>query len=152
MPINHTNTLMRTLTRCILALCLALLAASASAVDVLDFQSPAEAERFRNLAEEIRCLVCQNQSLADSDAGLAQDLRREVLEQMRAGRSDEEIRDYLVSRYSDFVLYRPRFSATNVLLWVAPLLMVIAGLWLMLRQLRAGKTVDADAEPPGNRD
>lgn len=133
------------------ALCLLLLTLPLLAVDVMDFQSPAEAERFRNLAEEIRCLVCQNQSLADSDAGLAQDLRREVLEQMRAGRSDDEIRDYLVSRYSDFVLYRPRFSIGNLLLWLAPLLMVGGGLLIMWRQLRTRPAPDsADAINPSH--
>lgn len=106
------------------------------AVDLLDFQSAEEADQFRELAAEIRCLVCQNQSLADSDAPLAQDLRREVLEQMRAGHSDEEIREYLVARYSDFVLYRPSLSASNLILWFAPLLMVVAGVWLVVRQFK----------------
>ncbi len=113
-----------------------MLSMPAIAIDVLDFQSPQEAERFRALAAEIRCLVCQNQSLADSSAPLAQDLRAEVLEQMRAGRTDQEIRDYLVARYSDFILYRPTMSVTNLLLWFAPLLMVISGLWLLIRKLR----------------
>ncbi len=121
------------------------------AVDVLEFESAAQAERFRDLASEIRCLVCQNQSLADSDAPLAQDLRREVLEQMQAGRSDAEIRDYLVARYSDFVLYRPRFSSVNLLIWFAPLLMVAAGMWLVIRQLRRPAEVD-DSQPGGNLD
>ncbi len=113
-----------------------LIALPLAAVDVMQFDSPEQAERFRNLTEEIRCLVCQNQSLADSDAPLAQDLRDEVLEQMSLGKTDDEIRDYLVARYSDFVLYRPRVNSANLVLWFAPLLMVIAGFWIIFRQLR----------------
>lgn len=113
-----------------------LVALPLAAVDIMQFESPEQAERFRNLTEEIRCLVCQNQSLADSDAPLAQDLRDEVLEQMNLGKTDDEIRDYLVARYSDFVLYRPRVNSANLVLWFAPLLMVIAGFWIIFRQLR----------------
>ncbi len=113
-----------------------LLAFPLAAVDIMQFESPEQAERFRNLTEEIRCLVCQNQSLADSDAPLAQDLRDEVLEQMNLGKTDDEIRDYLVARYSDFVLYRPRVNSANLVLWFAPLLMVMAGFWIIFRQLR----------------
>ncbi len=126
-------------------LCFLCLWLPALAVDVLEFQSPQEEERFRALAEEIRCLVCQNQSLADSSAPLAQDLRREVLEQIHAGRSDQEIRDYLVARYSDFVLYRPSMSIGNLMLWFAPLLMVVGGLWVLIRKL---KQPDLSESPP----
>jgi len=132
-----------------LTICLLLVSLPVAAVDVLDFQSQQEADRFRELAAEIRCLVCQNQSLADSSAPLAQDLRREVLEQIRAGHSDQEIRDYLVARYSDFVLYRPTLSPVNLLLWFAPLLMVIAGLWLVIRQLK-GRDSTENPLPSGN--
>ncbi len=93
----------------------------------LTFESPAEQARFQALAAELRCVVCQNQSLADSNAMLAQDLRHEVWEMMREGHSDEAIKRFLVERYGDFVLYRPPVQANTVVLWVAPLLLLLAG-------------------------
>jgi cytochrome c-type biogenesis protein CcmH len=90
------------------------------------------AQRIRQLEEKLRCLVCQNQSLADSNAELAGDLRREVREQVTAGRSDQQIVDYLVQRYGDFVLYEPQFKATTALLWIGPfILLAAAGLFLV---------------------
>ena len=97
-------------------------------------------ERIRQLEEKLRCLVCQNQTLADSNAELAGDLRRQVLEQVKAGKSDEEIIEYLTARYGDFVLYDPPFKARTVLLWVGPfaLFLLAAGvLLLVLRRRRA---------------
>ena len=89
-------------------------------------------QRIRQLEEKLRCLVCQTQSLADSNAELAGDLRREVREQVKAGRSDEQIVDYLVQRYGDFVLYEPRFQASTALLWIGPfVLLAVAGLVLV---------------------
>ena len=81
-------------------------------------------KRIRSLEEKLRCLVCQNQTLADSPAELAVDLRREVREQVKAGRSDEQIVDYLVQRYGDFVLYEPPFKATTALLWIGPFMLL----------------------------
>lgn len=88
---------------------------------------PALEQRVRALAEELRCLVCQNQTLADSNADLAVDLRREIREKMRAGMSDKAVTDYLVTRYGDFVLYRPPFKPTTLLLWLGPFLLLVAG-------------------------
>ncbi|HTP61322.1 MAG TPA: cytochrome c-type biogenesis protein [Burkholderiales bacterium] len=82
--------------------------------------------RIRALEEKLRCLVCQNQTLADSNADLAGDLRKQVRDQVAAGRTDQEIIDYLVQRYGDFVLYEPPFKATTVLLWVGPFLLLAA--------------------------
>jgi len=93
----------------------------------LVFESEAEQARFEALTRELRCLVCQNQSLADSDAALAHDLRDEVFEMMRAGRSDEEIKRFLIDRYGDFVLYRPPVKGNTILLWLAPALLLLAG-------------------------
>jgi len=87
----------------------------------------AERERFHALAEELRCLVCQNQTLADSDAALAADLRREVEELMLGGRSDDEIKAYLVQRYGDFVLYRPPLQRNTWLLWLGPFALLVVG-------------------------
>ena len=100
---------------------------------------PALEQRLMNLATELRCLVCQNQSLADSHADLAIDLRNQVREQMKAGKTDDEIRAWLTQRYGDFVLYRPPVRSTTALLWFGPFLLLLvglAGLGLYLRRRR----------------
>lgn len=96
-------------------------------VDPLPFRDRAEELRFQNLTKQLRCLVCQNESLNDSSAPLAADLRRDVFEQMRSGKSDEEIKDWLTARYSDFVLYDPPLRGGTWLLWFGPLLVLAAG-------------------------
>jgi cytochrome c-type biogenesis protein CcmH len=98
-------------------------------------QDPVLEKRVMALAEELRCLVCQNQTLADSNAPLAEDLRNQVREKMRRGASDSEIVDYMVARYGDFVLYRPPFKLTTVLLWFGPLLLLAAGFIVLLRRV-----------------
>lgn len=97
------------------------------AQEPLVFASEAEQARFDELTRELRCLVCQNQSLADSDAPLAHDLRNEVFNMMRVGHSDEEIRRFLIDRYGDFVLYRPPVKGNTLVLWLAPALLLLAG-------------------------
>jgi cytochrome c-type biogenesis protein CcmH len=100
--------------------------------------------RLKHLAVELRCLVCQNQTLADSNAPLAEDLRREVREMIAKDMSDKEIIDFLVARYGDFVLYRPPVKATTILLWVGPFALLISGvvaLFVTLRR-RSGRVVD----------
>ncbi len=96
---------------------------------------PALEARAYALESELRCLVCQNQTLADSNAPLAVDLRNQIREKMQAGASDRDIIDYMVARYGDFVLYRPPLKATTVLLWAGPLLLMLAGLWVLYRRL-----------------
>jgi cytochrome c-type biogenesis protein CcmH len=103
------------------------------------FSNENEELRFRELAAELRCVMCQNQSLADSNAPIAQDLRNEVLVLMREGKSDAEIKDHLVERYSEFVLYKPRWSARNALLWLTPLLVLIIGAIVIMRIVRQQK-------------
>jgi cytochrome c-type biogenesis protein CcmH len=98
---------------------------------------PVADARAVQLAAELRCLVCQNQSIAESNADLAVDLRRQIREQIAAGKSDDEIVGFMVGRYGDFVLYRPPFKATTVLLWLGPLALVVAGFWTLGRALRA---------------
>lgn len=93
-------------------------------------------QRIRLLSEKIRCLVCQNQSLADSNAELAQDLRLQLREQVIAGRSDDEIAGYLVQRYGDFVLYEPPFKATTALLWIGPFVLLAAAALALVATLR----------------
>lgn len=121
------------------------LAAGAAAAALPDATLEA---RVARLSEELRCLVCRNQSLADSDAELARDLKRELREQLASGRSEDEVRDYLVQRYGDFVLYRPPLKASTALLWSVPLLLPLAGLALLWsRWRRARGEDDEDAAP-----
>lgn len=93
-------------------------------------------DRMRKLSEELRCLVCQNQSIADSQAPLAEDLRAELERLMREGYSDAEIREWMVARYGDFVLYRPPFNPRTYALWLGPLLLLLLGGALIFRLLR----------------
>jgi len=92
--------------------------------------------RIRNLEEKLRCLVCQNQTLADSNASLAEDLRKQVRDQIAAGKSDAQIVDYLVQRYGDFVLYDPPFKATTLLLWLGPFVLLAAAGAVLVATLR----------------
>ena len=105
---------------------------------------PADADRFHLLTSELRCLVCQNESLADSNAPLAQDLKREIHARMAAGESDAQILDFLVQRYGDFVTYRPPVNARTGLLWLGPLLLLAMGGVIVWRQTRRGR---AGSEP-----
>jgi cytochrome c-type biogenesis protein CcmH len=91
---------------------------------------PAIEQRMVNLASDLRCLVCQNESLAGSHAELAEDLRKEIRSQMKAGKSDKEVIEYLTTRYGDFVLYRPPFKPVTYLLWLGPLLFLGIGFWV----------------------
>ena len=106
----------------------------------------AEEQRFRALVTELRCVMCQNQSLADSNAMVAHDLRREVLALMRQGRTDAQIQDYLVARYGEFVLYKPRVEGKTWLLWFGPALLLLAGGFVVARVVRhhAGADVAVD--------
>ncbi|WP_425602211.1 cytochrome c-type biogenesis protein [Luteimonas aquatica] len=102
----------------------------------LQFRDAAEEQRLHALALELRCVMCQNQSLADSNAPIAHDLRREVLKLMREGRSDAQIKDYLVERYGEFVLYKPDVEPATWLLWFGPGLLLLAGAAVVYRIVR----------------
>jgi cytochrome c-type biogenesis protein CcmH len=102
----------------------------------LQFNDAAEETRFHKLTAELRCVMCQNQSLADSNAQIAHDLRREVLAQMRLDKSDAQIKQYLVERYGEFVLYKPGIQPGTWLLWFGPALLLIAGAFIVLRIVR----------------
>ena len=108
---------------------------------------PVAQKRLIGLAAELRCLVCQNQTIADSNADLAVDLRREIREQIKAGKSDSQILEFMTTRYGDFVLYRPPLKVTTVLLWFGPALLVIAGVFVLVRVMRARRR-RADADRP----
>ncbi len=100
------------------------------------FKDPEQAEQFRKLTKELRCLVCQNQSLADSDAPLAHDLRKKVFLMMKEGKTSDEIIQELVARYGEFVLYRPRLSKQTWLLWFAPVIVFIIGVFVITYLVR----------------
>ena len=93
-------------------------------------------KRTHALASELRCLVCQNQTLADSNAPLAVDLRNQVREQLKSGKSERDVVDFLVARYGDFVLYRPPLKASTVLLWAGPFILLAFGLFLLIQRIR----------------
>lgn len=99
-------------------------------------EDPVVEQRLTNIAEELRCLVCQNESLAGSRAELAQDLRREVRSLIKEGKSDQEVKDFLVSRYGDFVLYRPQVKPTTYLLWAGPFILLLIGIVVLVSYLR----------------
>ncbi len=107
-------------------------------------EDPVVEKRLIEISEELRCLVCQNESLAGSQAELAKDLREEVRGLIKEGKSDSEVKDFLVSRYGDFVLYRPQLKPTTYLLWAGPFLLLFIGLFALVRFLkqRSEKIVD----------
>ena len=104
-------------------------ASAAFAADDLD-------KRTAALADELRCLVCQNQTLAESNAPLAVDLRKEMREQLAQGASEREVREFMVARYGDFVLYKPPFKASTAALWLGPFALLLAGIVLLVRRVR----------------
>ncbi|WP_374603975.1 cytochrome c-type biogenesis protein [Arenimonas sp.] len=106
---------------------LLVLSSGVAAFEPIEFRDAAEEARFRDLSAELRCVMCQNQSLADSNAEIAHDLRLQVLELMREGKTDDQIKDYLVARYSEFVLYNPPVRPATWLLWFGPALLLVGG-------------------------
>ena len=106
------------------------------AASVLAQEDPALERRVASLAHELRCLVCQNQTLADSNAPLAVDLRNQIREQLKSGKSERDVREFMVARYGDFVLYRPPFKAATAALWLGPFLLLALGAWLFYRRVR----------------
>lgn len=123
--------------------CISFTAMANEAAPVVD--DPLLEKRVTALAEELRCLVCQNQTLADSHAELAIDLKNQVREQLRQGKSEREVTDYMVARYGDFVLYRPPVKATTWFLWFGPLLLLVVGLMVLVRKLRSRRKLVAAA-------
>jgi cytochrome c-type biogenesis protein CcmH len=146
------------MTRWLLALLLAFAPLAAMAQAVVDpaplqFQDRAEETRFHALVSELRCVMCQNQSLADSNAQIAHDLRREVLQLMRQGKSDEQVKQFLVARYGEFVLYQPRVESKTWLLWFGPALLLLGGGFVVARVARrhaATASASGDGMPENN--
>lgn len=134
--------------RMALALLLAMMGMFASAQPI-EYRDAAEEAHFRALTEELRCVMCQNQSLADSNAPIAHDLRLEVLRLMRDGKSDAQIKKYLVERYTEFVLYKPEVKPMTWLLWFGPALLIVLGGVLIVVIVRR-QSRNAPAAPPSN--
>lgn len=116
---------------------------NASVFEPREFGDPAQAARYRTLIEELRCLVCQNQSLADSNAELAVDLREEIYRMVSDGTDEESIKTFMVSRYSEYVLYRPPVNAMTLLLWIGPSLFVLIGGGVLVLRVRRRNRVAA---------
>jgi cytochrome c-type biogenesis protein CcmH len=134
-----------TLPRILLMSCLLLTASQALAlIETYDFSSPELEARYQQLSDELRCPKCQNQNIADSNAPIAQDLRRLLHQQLEAGATDEEILDYMVDRYGEFVRYRPSFSGSAVFLWLAPILLLLAAIGVLLATLRSRSTTTGE--------
>ena len=112
---------------------------------------PAMDKRVAALAVELRCLVCQNQTLADSNAPLAVDLRNQIREQFKQGASEQDVIDFMVARYGDFVLYKPPFKASTLALWLGPFVLLALGVWALLRQI-ARRRVPAPELSAAERD
>lgn len=130
---------------------LLLLATTSFAIDASkEFADPALQARYETIISQVRCMQCQNQSLKDSDAFLAVDLRREIRGLLRAGKTDDEIYDFLVTRYGDFALYKPRMSGKTLFLWIAPLLLLVIGAFVAVKIVRGrmAMPLDDEAEDP----
>ena len=123
---------MRRLVAAVLLGCVPLLAQASTEPTLLD---PVAQRRLVDLSAQLRCLVCQNQSIAESNAELAVDLRNQINEQIKAGRSDREIVDFMTTRYGDFVLYRPPFKAATALLWIGPIALLLLAVFFFYRTL-----------------
>ena len=108
------------------------------------FDDPAMQARYERIVSEVRCLVCQNQTIKDSNAFLADDLRREIRRLMAEGKTDAEVYDFLVTRYGDFVLYRPRMSGKTMVLWIAPFLLIAVGGIIAIKVVRGRMTMSID--------
>jgi len=132
----------------VLLLLLCLATPAFAIIEVHTFDDPVKEERYRKLSEELRCLVCQNQNLADSNADLAKDLRNQVYNMIQAGKSDREIVDYMVARYGDFVLYRPPMQTNTVLLWAGPFVLLLIGLAALAVFVRRRKSATREPMSP----
>ena len=136
-----------------LALLLGLVTSAAQAKEAVPMASnPALEARMMGLAAELRCLVCQNQTIADSHADLAKDLRQQIREMLARGQTDDQIRAYMTQRYGDFVLYNPPFKATTALLWAGPPVLLLGALAALFAMLRKRQRASPDAFEPDSPD
>lgn len=116
-----------------------------AAVDVYDFETAEQERRFRELSNEFRCPMCQNANLSSSPGGVAADLRREIYRMIMEGQTDQQIEEFMLARYGDFILYRPRLTLQTVLLWFGPLLFLAMGIWVAISIMRRSGRVSPDS-------
>lgn len=114
-----------------------------AAIEAYEFKDPATEADYKDLIEELRCLVCQNQNLAGSDADLAKDLRQQTYDMLTQGKSREDVVDYMVTRYGDFVLYRPPVKSSTLLLWVGPFALLLIVLIIVMFKIKKTRVVEA---------
>jgi len=118
-----------------------------AAVEYRQFANAEQQQSYQALISELRCLVCQNQTIADSNADLAKDLRRQVYEMLQQGKTKQEIADFMTARYGDFVLYNPPFKGKTGILWLAPVVFLLIGLMMVVLGVRRKKTASAELSP-----
>ncbi|MBO9494440.1 cytochrome c-type biogenesis protein CcmH [Thalassotalea sp. G20_0] len=116
-------------------------------IDSYEFSTPEQEQRFFELTNELRCPKCQNQSIGDSNAPIAQDLRREVHRLLNEGADNQTVIDFMLARYGDFVLYKPRIAGVNLVLWLGPLLLLLAGLIVLIVVVRKHKATASESAP-----
>ena len=140
--------MMRSAATLAMLICVLLASNASHAVDTTQMPTPALQERYLGLTHELRCMQCQNEAIADSPVSLAADLRRQVAEMLIAGKSDDDVRNYMVARYGDFILFRPRVSSRTIWLWSAPGILLLIGAAVAVRVTRQrAALVDQDKEP-----
>lgn len=140
--------MMRSAATLAMLICVLLASNASRAVDTTQMPTPALQERYLGLTHELRCMQCQNEAIADSPVSLAADLRRQVAEMLIAGKSDDDVRNYMVARYGDFILFRPRVSSRTIWLWSAPGILLLIGAAVAVRVTRQrAALVDQDKEP-----
>ena len=115
-------------------------------IETYEFESAEVEAQYKRLINELRCLVCQNQNLADSDADLARDMRREAYRMLSEGKTPQQVSEFMVARYGDFVLYRPRFQTSTYVLWLGPIALLAIVLVLVVRRLRMAGAAEVDAD------
>lgn len=126
-------------------------------IDVFDFETPEQEQRYRQLSNDFRCPMCQNANLSSSPGGVASDLRREIYRMIMEGQTDAQVEEFMLARYGDFILYRPRLTAQTLLLWFGPLMFLFAGVWVARNIIRNSDTTKtkmppADVAAPINQD
>jgi len=138
----------KSLVACLIPLAAVLLGAAAYAIDPTELPDPVLQQRYLALTHELRCVQCQDEAIADSPAGIASDLRREVRDMLLAGKSDDDVRNFMLARYGDFVLFRPRFAPKTAWVWLTPGILLLIGAFVAWRIVRARTAlVPLDNEP-----
>lgn len=122
-----------------------------AAIEAYEFSSPEQEQTYKQLTQELRCLVCQNNNLADSGAGLAKDLRSETYNLVKQGKSRDEVVDYMIARYGDFVIYRPPVKSSTYLLWFGPFILLLVVLWLLFRHFKKPSIADKAESTQANK-